>query len=451
MFVNKYPTQMIMVFILLGAGLLYGVTAPLFTNPVLGLAALGGGLFVLVAFVKPIVGLYLFVIAMFIEGVSLTVGSGITFAKLVGMLAFVAWLAHSLMSGNFQIEIPGPGQLLVIFVIWGGLSALWALEAGLVLERMQILIQSLALYVVVVNLVNSDRCLWNLIYIVIVMSVLVSFLILYRILSGMMIAGRVDVTSISALDPNEQAAYLLPGVAVIMSLIGLERQVSKRILYMVAFSVIVLAVLVTYSRGAIVSLGAMLALGLTLDRRSWQLLPLALLVGGVALVLLPPTFLDRVESIFVLSARGAGRLDIWLVGFQIIKTHPVLGVGLGNFGEAFSRYFPHTPGIRRVFEQGMGPHNIFVGVFGELGLVGLFIFFIVIGLTIVRFAKQMYTSVEHKKGLRDDVLMRGMFVGVFGLLVASMFVDLRYRKLFWFFMALVEVPRRLHLFQEDSS
>jgi hypothetical protein len=423
---------------------------PLPAEPFLAPLAIGALLVVIVTLVEPVAGLYLFVIAMFAEGAALSIGTGVTAAKLVGILAFGAWLVHSLSSGRFRIEIPPQGLVAIVLVVWGVVSAGWAIDADLVFDRTQILVQSLALYVMVINLVDSDRRLQDVLHIIIATSVVLALMTIFRVLTGVAVQGRVDIASISALDPNEQAAYLLPSVACLMNLVGRKMRVGRRVLYILAFIIIVLAILATYSRGAMVSLMAMLVCGLLLDRKTWALLPAIPFVGVVSFFLLPPAFIDRFESIFTLPARGAGRLDIWLVGTRIIKAHPVLGVGLGNFGEAFSKYLPNTPGVRRAFEQGMGPHNVLVGVFGELGVVGLVLFIIVIGLTIIRAAMDVMRS-ERASELQVDALVKGIVLGLIGMLVASMFVDLRYRKIFWLFLALAEVPRRLPLHQEEFS
>lgn len=427
---------------LVAAEILYGAAVVALADDwYLAIAAVIGLIATVITFIEPIWGLYLFVAAMFAEGL-LVVEGGPTGARLVGALVFGAWIARSLSYGHFRITLPLQGLFAIAYIVWGVMSVAWATDPQLALGRTQVLVQSVALYILVINLVTSPRRAQNLLSIVIVASLALALLSIFRVPSGEMIRGRVDIAQISGYDPNNQAAYFLLGTTVLMALFSRETQRGRKLILLFALSIVVLAILATSSRGAMVSLVAVLSFSLILDRRSWQLILPALLIGGIALFLLPPTFLERLESIVTLSDRGAGRVDIWLVGLQIIGAHPLLGVGSGNFGKAFDRYLPETPGIGRALGAERGPHNIFLGALGELGVIGFALFAIAIGLTF----KSALTAVLNSKRQNDPhmtTLAIGVLLGLLGMLVASMFVDLRYRKCFWLLLALAEVVQRL--------
>jgi O-antigen ligase len=191
-----------------------------------------------------------------------------------------------------------------------------------------------------------------------------------------------------------------------------------------------------------VSVVVILLLGPMLDRKSWHLVLPTVLVGGLGLLLLPPTFAERAESILTLADRGSGRLNIWLVGLQIIRAHPLLGVGWGSFGRAFDRYLAQTAGLRGYIVSGWGPHNVFLGALGELGVIGLILFSAMIGLTV----KDAFSAVQGFRERNDSrmaCLSIGVLLGLVGILTASMFVDLRYRKIFWLALVLAEATKRL--------
>ncbi len=71
------------------------------------------------------------------------------------------------------------------------------------------------------------------------------------------------------------------------------------------------------------------------------------------------------------STGGAGRTDIWSVGFKIFETSPVIGVGYANFPVAFTQAVVRAAEVGLGIGVGSGPHNIVVGTAGELGIVGL--------------------------------------------------------------------------------
>jgi len=423
------------------AEILYGTAvAALADSSYPALVAVIGLIAAAITFIEPIWGLYLFVAAMSAEGL-VTVGAGTTLAKLLGILVFGAWIARSLSHGHFQITLPLQSLFAIAYIVWGLMSASWAIDTQLVFDRAQVLVQSIALYVLVINLVNSPRRVQNILSIIVVASLALAFLTIFRVLSGEMIRGRIDIAQISDYDPNEQAGGFLLSAAVLMALFSQKTQLGKKLLFLVALSIVLLAVLATGSRGAMVSLVGILLCSLILDRKLWQLVLPTVLVGGLALFLLPE-FVERVESILTLSDRGAGRVNILLVGLQIIGAHPLLGVGWGNFGKAFDRYLPQTAGVRGYLVPEWGPHNIFLGALGELGVIGLALFAIMIGLTV----KSAWTTVLNFKRQNDlhmTTLALGVLLGLLGVLVASLFVDLRYRKYFWLLLALSGVMQRL--------
>jgi putative inorganic carbon (HCO3(-)) transporter len=439
--VDRHLIRGLLLALLIVTEILYGsLVAILVEDPHLALAAVIGLITAVVTFIEPVWGLYLFVAAIFAEGL-LSLGPGATVAKLLGFLVFGAWIARSLSSGRFRIVLPLQGQFAIAFIVWGLVSAAWAIDPLLVFYRMIVLVQSIVLYVMVINLVNSPRRLQLVLSIVIIASLMMAFLMIFRVHSGEMTRGRVEAEEMGY-DPNNQAAYLLLSAAALMALFSQTVGLSKKLVFLFALSIVVLAILSTSSRGAMVALAALLAFSLVLDRKLWQLVPPILLIGWVALLFLPSTFLERLESIVTLSDRGGGRLNIWLVGLQIVSAHPLLGVGLGNFGKAFDWYLPETAGIRLPPLPERGPHSIFFGVLGETGAFGFVLFVVTIGLTL-KSALSAVLDFKRRKDPQMTTLAIGVLLGLVGMLTASMFVDLRYRKHFWLLLALAEVVRRV--------
>ena len=63
------------------------------------------------------------------------------------------------------------------------------------------------------------------------------------------------------------------------------------------------------------------------------------------------------------------RLAIWDAGWRMFLDHPILGVGAGQFPTAYGTVYSGKSHV-----AWMQPHNLFLQVTCELGLVGLFIF-----------------------------------------------------------------------------
>jgi len=66
------------------------------------------------------------------------------------------------------------------------------------------------------------------------------------------------------------------------------------------------------------------------------------------------------------------RVDIWKMSLNILKDHPLTGVGLDNFSEVSGRYnFKQTRGPANYFKVPQRPHNDYLKIIAELGLPGL--------------------------------------------------------------------------------
>jgi O-antigen ligase len=417
-------------------------------NSYLILGAAIGLIVVVVTFIEPVFGLYLFVATVFTEALMM-LGS-VSAAKLTGILVLGAWIAHSLSNRRFEIIVPRQGWFAAMFVVWSLMSVMWAMDTQKLLTAWLLLLQSMALYILVINLLNSVKKIQIVLAIIVIVSLALALLTISRALSGELVEGRVDLGQISVGDMNAQAAYFLPSATLLMILFSHEARLAPKLFLLLGLSVIALAILATSSRGAMVSLVVVLVLGMIIDHKLWQVALPTLLVGGGAMLFLPHTFMERIESIVTLSDRGAGRLDIWLVALQIIRAHPVSGVGLDNFGRAFDKYLPET--ASRVLEigGGLGSHNVFLNVQSELGGIGSVLFVVFIGMA-VKSGLFAVMNLRRAGSLHMAALALAVWLSLVGMLVMALFIDLQYWKLFWLLLALPEVMRRLSVESEQEK
>jgi putative inorganic carbon (HCO3(-)) transporter len=406
----------------------------------LTLGAAIGLIVVVVTFIEPVCGLYVFVATVFTEA-AFMLGS-VSVAKLTGILVLGAWIARSLSDGHFEIVVPKQGWFAAMFAVWGLMSAMWAMDTQKLFTALLLLLQSMALYILVVNLVNSAKRIQITLAIIVIVSLALALLTISRALGGELVEGRPDLGQISVGDMNAQATYLLPGATLLMVLFSHKAQSAQKLFLLFGLSAFALAILAISSRGAIVSLVVVLMLGMIIDHKLWQVALPILLAGGGAMLFLPHTFVDRFESLVTFSDRGGGRADIWLVAWQIIQAHPVLGVGLDSFGRAFDKYRSETPGLAPYIGRGRGSHNILLNVQGELGVIGFVLFAVFLGMAVTS-GLVAVMNMRRAGDSRMAALAMAVWLSLIGVLVMGLFVDLQYWKLFWLLMALSEVTRRL--------
>jgi O-antigen ligase len=123
----------------------------------------------------------------------------------------------------------------------------------------------------------------------------------------------------------------------------------------------------------------------------------------------------RIESIF--TDTGA-RVPLWTKSLNLVKDNPLLGVGAGNWKIVFPSYgIDGLPPQLFLRVQHQSPHNDYIWVFSEIGIMGLlsylFIFFFVI-IYILRILKNCANN-------EDKLLSVLIFFGIIGYMVISFF------------------------------
>jgi O-antigen ligase len=401
------------------------------------------GLMVTVAtFIKPVFGLYLLIAAMFAENM-LRLGS-VSSARLIMPLTFGAWAVHSLSARQFKVRMPLQFWFALAFVVWGLLSALWAIDTGKILSAAQTLIQGIGLYFLVVNLIDTPGKMKRVVLIVVAASLVVASLAMFYAVTREFSGGRVEIAAIFGTGPHTLAGYLVPGVALLMVLFSRERHVARKLFFLAGLLATVVAVLATGTRAAVFALIGVAIVGLMLDRTLWQAVLPGVLVGAWgSAFFLAPAVQQRFLSLLTTYDRGSGRLDIWLVAMNIIRAHPILGTGLDTFGRAFDRYVGDTPGLEILHVvQGWGSHNVYINIQAELGIIGLVLFVSIVGMSV----RDGLTAIANLKRARDyhmTTLALGTWLGLLGMLLMGLFLDWQYAKYLWLLFGLVEVGRRL--------
>jgi O-antigen ligase/Flp pilus assembly protein TadD len=108
---------------------------------------------------------------------------------------------------------------------------------------------------------------------------------------------------------------------------------------------------------------------------------LVALAGGLATAPADNVLAQRFRSIFVEHAnpaalpREGGRLMIWGITSRMIADHPLTGVGAGNFTVRLHEYFGDEDlDFSNVHTNWVQPHNDFLWVFVEKGVLGIVLF-----------------------------------------------------------------------------
>ena len=218
------------------------------------------------------------------------------------------------------------------------------------------------------------------------------------------------------------AAYMEMAIAVPLGLIfsgAVQR--DKRLIYVTAIGLMGIALILSGSRGGLVSLLAEIVFILILTaktRGSGQIalkiglavLLIGVIVGG-SMLIGGESSLTRIAETSASNDISTNRTHIWSVTLQVIKNNLPFGAGIGAFAAAYTPYDTMN-GIERV-EQA---HNDYLQILADAGIIGL--------LLAGSFVYGLFrTGLKNIK--TDNILRRGVAIGAlagcFAILVHSLF------------------------------
>lgn len=176
--------------------------------------------------------------------------------------------------------------------------------------------------------------------------------------------------------PNENvaASYILIGLMGMLAYVLFNYETTRRKKAMVILSALVLmgALLLSHSRGILIALVAATGVLIKLKYKKWGLTAVFLTALAI-LAFSPISFFDTVFKIN--TPYSYRRIYIWQSAWEIIKTRPCFGWGMGNFGLAYPRF--NMPSFDTVLHYGKitrFAHNEFLQIAAEMGLPALGIF-----------------------------------------------------------------------------
>jgi O-antigen ligase len=410
-------------------------------NVPLGLAGVVGLCYAPLVMLNLRLGMVLWVPLTFLEGVHLFNLSG----KAAGLLIALAWL------GTARTSFPVLSALverhrrtfavLIGFLVWITLSALWAASPGAALADLWHWYAVGLIFVVIATVATDATTVRFLMHGFIVGGVL-------SVVAGMILGGlgssQVNLMAAesgrlygAAGDPNILAAGLVSAAVFAGGLVSVTRRGIVRLWLLLAAGVLVIGIAASQSRGGFLAVGATIFAALLFyrGRRAYVLL-LVLLIGGVtgAWLASSPAAWDRLTKF----EDGSGRTDIWRVATRVISAHPIAGVGLNNF-EKVSHNYTRRPGtiksIEFIVDTPRVAHNMYLETASDGGFVGLglFLSFIVGCLWAAWAAGRRFDRLGERE---LEALATTALVACLGFLAASAFLSAGVDKRLWIMLAL---------------
>jgi O-antigen ligase len=407
-------------------------------DPPIAIAAVIGLVFAAISLLNLTAGTCIFAVLMFLND-ALPVES-FSLDKLLGILLILSWLATVSVSARPREKLmqnTGLIYLLVLFVAWAGLSAIWAKDSGLVFASVARYAPNAMLFPIVYTAAgNRKKAIW------IVGAFVVGTLIAAAY--GLVVPGEAEAEgrlSGSFGNANETAAALAVGVALAGGLVfGLREKPWLRFWAVLSVPFLVLALFLTVSRGGIVALGAVFIAAVLLagPRRRGPLLAATVVAILAAVFYFGVVAGQDAKTHLLKSNGGTGRTDIWKVGWRMVEANPVVGVGAGNFQSSSVHYLLAPGQITHsdfIIDEPKVAHNTYLEVLAELGIVGLVLFLAIIAYSLIAALKAARIfSAAGDEGM--EMISRALMVALAGYLTASFFGSREFSNQLWLLLAL---------------
>ncbi|MPQ32110.1 O-antigen ligase family protein [Clostridium estertheticum] len=234
-------------------------------------------------------------------------------------------------------------------------------------------------------------------------------------------------------NPNAYAAFLILIIFPVVMLTIYEKNKNIKGMYGIISVLLFVNIIMTYSRNA--QVGVCIGAVVLCVIYSYKLI---IAFGGIGiLTLFMPSVLDRVRAL-TNDSQNESRIKLWKTAIMMIKDHPILGVGNGNYISRYNEYVSKYKGLSYNAYKRYPAHNSYLKVESELGIIGIVSFLAVLVTSLIR-VKKLFT-------ITNDKFIKAFYMGAFASMIAFFFMNISDNLFFvpmattyfWFLIATAE-------------
>lgn len=440
-------------------GIAAGLLALYLSSPLSILAALLCVVIAIGAFMFPQWGLLLLIFMIYsrLSYVLISVHGLPSVLKPFVVLLLLAILFQWVVYGRRPENLMPAALILSVFALLGCLSLTYAYDTGRVLVALAELSKDGCILLILVALIQTvetlRRVVWTLLVAAMVLASISVFqyatgsfehnfwgfgqAAIYNIVSDTGVEGyRIEGPGLGA---NGYGQLLLLTVPLALDRFWHENNIFLRASAAWAFFVSTLAVVLTFSRSAFLTLVCIVSIMVIRSQSRLSALAAAAFCAILLLVSMPPHFTDRLGELAKLlpgSSKGAFAYDVSLRGrvsenisaIQMFTDNPLLGVGMANYEVHYQDYaLPLGMDSRREERQA---HNLYLEILSELGLVGMCWF---IAMQWITFRGLWQARRDFLTAGRPGEAHIATAIGftVIAYLISGLFNHLAHPRLFW--------------------
>ena len=415
------------------AGLLCGLAGGM-ASPIIGAAMVAGLAVLFLILAKPEAGMFFLVFLAPLAPTMAMAG--------LSLLSLLSLAVKSITTADFTWKYDGLGFLLLGFIAIYLVAGITSFAMAKSLSIWAIYLAFMAAYFLIINLVRSKKQLNNLLTVFVLSGLLVCLYGIAQYIFGWDTAqawmdeemfSDIKMRIYSTLgNPNVLGEYILLVLPVSLGLMWTRKGILQKLVYAAASAVMLVALILTFSRGC--WLGFLVAAALFITFAAGKLWGLGLIALPLLPAVLPESILNRFTSIGDLKDSSTSyRVYIWMGTLAMVRDFWISGIGMGS--EAFTEVYPFYS-----YNGIVAPHshNLFLQILVESGIGGILVF----GLILLLFLKRMMAGYQAGggKGAPLSTMIVAISAGICGFLVQGMFdncfYNYRVMLVFWCVMGM---------------
>jgi O-antigen ligase len=296
----------------------------------------------------------------------------------LGLLIGGFWFATILLTNKFR-KLKPLHSAIFLFFLWNLASYFWTMNVDRTVARIMSYIQLGCLFLLLWDLYTTKAKLKAGLQAYVLGSYVAIGSLIYNYINGIFLSGhRFSATGIRH---NELGLILALCIPIAWYLvISSENDKKTRFLQLLNCAFIplaIFAIVLTASRGSLVSslpAGLFILGSISRIKFSHKVLVFIALASAILLLLtsVPKSSFQRLSTTRneIETADFNGRVAIWKQGLAVFKEHPLIGVGSSAY--------------RSAIQLGKAPHNSFLSILVDLGIIGFSLFASVIAITIYK-------------------------------------------------------------------
>jgi len=358
------------------------------------------------------------------------------------------WLMYS------KKKIDNPlTKYLILFFVFMTISSIFARNNGLSRELVQGIFFLTITYLVTITFANTEKRTFLIFNTFIFGNLLIALL-------GIKGGGLAQGIPIYE-DQNDLALAMNILFPITLFLaIGEKSSITKYFYYMLT-GIFLTTIVLSNSRGGFVGLVAVMFFvwfKTPVNRIKSTFIILTILIGMLAFA--PSSFWEEMQTIEqgTQETTAASRIYLWQIAIREFMDHPLIGVGVNNYGVWLPDYVKPTDtlvdgnqitGFTRAY--GRVCHSIYFTLLSELGIVGVILY----SLSIYWFFKELRfvnknlvlsplintemsskDKMLHRSIIKCNSLSLGLMAGMIGFLTSGAFITVLYYPQFWLLCSL---------------